>query len=233
VRAPVRFQEAYQFAKLSGVSIAWLADGLEPKNLKVRVEDKTLKNINKDELLSVVYDSQLKPLFKPLVEGAKKNPAGDGPTIGLREYWGKPTFLVGNLNEEDVLSALQSDLKGFISSTPPHLYAELWSNIIAACWRFQERHVQEIGDMPEGIPQKKDLTDTETIATTSDVKAQLPKLLERLKKASSASGKKSELANFLGVPLASVSRWLSGEREPGGEITLKMFHWVEQQERQK
>jgi hypothetical protein len=32
--------------------------------------------------------------------------------------------------------------------------------------------------------------------------------------------------------LASVSRWLSGEREPGGEIALLMLKWVELQERQ-
>jgi DNA-binding transcriptional regulator YiaG len=80
---------------------------------------------------------------------------------------------------------------------------------------------------------KKDLTETETSVRDIDVKAQLPILLERLKTAAEKSGKKSKLAEFLDVPLASVSRWLSGEREPGGEITLKLLRWVEQQERQK
>jgi transcriptional regulator with XRE-family HTH domain len=81
--------------------------------------------------------------------------------------------------------------------------------------------------------QKKDLTEAETCLKHDDVKAQLPSLLERLKKATQESGQKSALAKFLGVPLASVSRWLSGEREPGGEIALRLLHWVEKQERQK
>jgi len=67
----------------------------------------------------------------------------------------------------------------------------------------------------------------------ADVKSQLPRLLARLKTATKETGKMSALANFLEVPLASVSRWLSGKREPGGEITLKLLQWVEQQERQK
>ena len=77
-----------------------------------------------------------------------------------------------------------------------------------------------------------DLTEAEINNIAKYVTSQLPELLERVRKASSASGKKSELAKFLGAPLASVSRWLSGDREPGGEIALKMLHWVLHQERQ-
>lgn len=85
---------------------------------------------------------------------------------------------------------------------------------------------------------KWNLTDTETSSSVAEVKAQLPGLLERLRKATAETGKKSELADFLkrvtkaNVPLASVSRWLSGEREPGGEVTLQLLRWVELQERQ-
>jgi DNA-binding transcriptional regulator YiaG len=81
--------------------------------------------------------------------------------------------------------------------------------------------------------QKKDLTEAETCLKHVDVKAQLPNLRERLKKVTQESGQKSALAKFLGVPLASVSRWLSGEREPGGEIALRLLHWVETAERKK
>jgi transcriptional regulator with XRE-family HTH domain len=78
------------------------------------------------------------------------------------------------------------------------------------------------------------LTDTATSENLPvNVKAQLPSLRDRLNHATKETGKMSALAEYLGVPLASVSRWLSGKREPGGEITLKLLHWVEQQERQK
>jgi hypothetical protein len=79
---------------------------------------------------------------------------------------------------------------------------------------------------------KKDLTNVSELVNVGSVKAQGPNLLERLKKATQERGKKSALAKFLGVPLVRVSQWLSGDREPGGETTLKMLHWVEQQERQ-
>ena len=82
-------------------------------------------------------------------------------------------------------------------------------------------------------PENKDLTDSESADKHSAVKSQLPNLLERLNRATKETGKMSALAVFLKVPLASVSRWLSGKREPGGEITLKLLQWVEQQERQK
>jgi hypothetical protein len=84
--------------------------------------------------------------------------------------------------------------------------------------------------------RKEVLTDAETSARNVGVSAQLPKLLERLRKATAAPGRKSELAKALArslgrdIPLASVSRWLSGEREPGGEIALRLLHWVESQE---
>ncbi|HXR47605.1 MAG TPA: helix-turn-helix transcriptional regulator [Candidatus Limnocylindrales bacterium] len=79
---------------------------------------------------------------------------------------------------------------------------------------------------------KLDLTDSETSEKLMDVKLHLPSLLGRLNRATGETGKMSALAKYLGVPLASVSRWLSGKREPGGEITLKMLRWVEQQEHQ-
>jgi len=84
------------------------------------------------------------------------------------------------------------------------------------------------------------LTDSETsFKHMENVKLQLPNLLKRLNRATKETGKMSALAEFLGravgyrVPLASVSRWLSGKREPGGEITLLMLKWVERQERQE
>jgi DNA-binding XRE family transcriptional regulator len=83
-------------------------------------------------------------------------------------------------------------------------------------------------------PKKRVLTDSESESRSKEVKPILPGLLARLRKATEEPGKKSELAKFLDAPLASVSRWLSADpkvqREPGGEIALKMLHWVEAQE---
>jgi transcriptional regulator with XRE-family HTH domain len=90
---------------------------------------------------------------------------------------------------------------------------------------------------PRSKSSKTVLTETESTGRTIDVKPILPNLLARLRKATEEPGKKSELAKFLDAPLASVSRWLSPDpkvqREPGGEIALKMLHWVEAQERKQ
>ncbi len=95
----------------------------------------------------------------------------------------------------------------------------------------------DVGTAESG--QENELTEPESREILSaNVKPQLPSLLDRLNRATKGSGKMSALADFLSnatrkrVPLASVSRWLSSNREPGGEITLLMRHWVEQQERQ-
>ena len=103
-----------------------------------------------------------------------------------------------------------------------------------------EKPIRMEFDQLETLPAHKyDLTESETCLKYVDVKAQLPSLRERLNRATKETGKMSALADFLKiqtkrkVPLASVSRWLSGKREPGGEITLLLERWVEKQERQK
>lgn len=90
----------------------------------------------------------------------------------------------------------------------------------------------------EEAERKYMLTDSSSSGKIAEVKAQLPNLLDRLNRATKPSGMMTALAEYLAkatgetVPLASVSRWLAGKRMPGGEITLLMLKWVEQQERQ-
>jgi transcriptional regulator with XRE-family HTH domain len=79
--------------------------------------------------------------------------------------------------------------------------------------------------------EKRGLTDVSAGVKHEPVKSQMESLLARLNRATEARGKKSELARFMKLPLASISQWLSGGREPGGENTLRLLSWVEQQER--
>jgi transcriptional regulator with XRE-family HTH domain len=81
--------------------------------------------------------------------------------------------------------------------------------------------------------RKTDLTNIVLSDNIQSVKAQLPELQKRLNEATRKRGTKTALAKFMGVKLPTVSRWLSGEKEPGGETTLRLLHWVEQQERPK
>lgn len=136
--------------------------------------------------------------------------------------------VIGHLFEEYSLT----DLKEFWDT----LRREVYPQLPAPGREFWNEVYSQLLDgwlQAEDKRTTNELTDTETLPSVADVKPKLPSLLERLKKATAETGKKSELAEFLKAPLASVSRWLSGEREPGGEVALQMLHWVEQQERKK
>jgi transcriptional regulator with XRE-family HTH domain len=80
---------------------------------------------------------------------------------------------------------------------------------------------------------KKGLTSLSLKSKAWGMKSEVQKLIEQVKRKASKPGAKSQLARALGVAPARISEWLSGEKEPGGEYTLKLLHWVEQQERQK
>lgn len=82
------------------------------------------------------------------------------------------------------------------------------------------------------LAEKKRLTNITDIGNTAAVKSKLSPLLARLNTATSERGMKSVLAKYMKVPLPNVSQWLSGEREPSGETTLQLLHWVEERERQ-
>jgi DNA-binding transcriptional regulator YiaG len=87
--------------------------------------------------------------------------------------------------------------------------------------------------------KKKSFTPTSEIAIRawkspeSTLNAPLKNLLERLNRATCQRGRKAELANFLRVPRPCVYDWLSGKRQPGGNITLRLLQWVEERERQQ
>jgi transcriptional regulator with XRE-family HTH domain len=85
----------------------------------------------------------------------------------------------------------------------------------------------------EHLNKSKDLTKVVLSDNVKNVKEQLPALLKRLNEATRERGTKTALAKFMGVKLPTISRWLSGEKEPGGETTLRLLHWVEQQERKQ
>jgi transcriptional regulator with XRE-family HTH domain len=91
---------------------------------------------------------------------------------------------------------------------------------------------EALGSVEVGWVEKRLLTNVSEYVKYYGVKREMANLLARLHSASKERGMKSALAAYLKVPLASVSQWLSGDREPGGETTLRLLHWVEQQERQ-
>jgi len=134
------------------------------------------------------------------------------------------SFIAGQLvKQQDKLARLES-----LRTDPP---ARLRSEMLEYLGKLESlaksiRTSLRLSD-PE---QNTSLTGVDVSVNIASVNSQLANLLHRLHIVTKEPGKKSELADFLSAPLASVSRWLSGEREPGGETTLRMLEWVRAQE---
>jgi DNA-binding transcriptional regulator YiaG len=77
--------------------------------------------------------------------------------------------------------------------------------------------------------EKRGLTNVNAYVNNASM-SPMAQLLARLRKATECRGKKSELASLLGVQLAAVSQWLSGERQPSGDTTLRLLEWVQVEE---
>jgi DNA-binding transcriptional regulator YiaG len=65
---------------------------------------------------------------------------------------------------------------------------------------------------------------------TKKATPELHRLFKRVRAHTKRNGALTELADFLGVSLSTLSDWLRGRFEPGGEITLRMLKWVERSE---
>jgi transcriptional regulator with XRE-family HTH domain len=86
---------------------------------------------------------------------------------------------------------------------------------------------------PKEPPREKStrgLTEHSALRNVVGMKSELQQLLGRVRELSKAKGAKAKLASFLEVSAPRVSEWLAGKYEPSGETTLRLFHWVEQQE---
>jgi transcriptional regulator with XRE-family HTH domain len=236
-RVPVRFGMALQAARLARVSLRWLAEGTEPKKWPIAIGAATLKNINDNELFSEAYQKWIKPIVdKEYAEHEAVTENFKPELINEFEAIFGPLH-AGYVGTEDVAMILDANIRGILENIPPHLYSEFFRAVFKSMRQFQDGHlklIQEFKRMKHaGDLSKQPLTIEVKELTSEGVKPVMPKLIERLNKATEKRGSKAALAKWLGVHRQSVTDWLSGKQEPGGEITLKMLHWVEQRERQK
>lgn len=104
----------------------------------------------------------------------------------------------------------------------------------AARWMHQKRSIA-IQAAVVREREKKVLTDTSIPALTKPMRT-LVTLRDDLRRLTAKPGAKTQLAKDLTaqlkrkanpIPLATLSRYLSGDMEPGGEVTLALLNWVE------
>jgi len=217
-RNPLRYWLADRFCEKLNVCQSWLAIGEPPIMGYVGLPAEVGLEIGLRDLFSAVFDRRIGHLIKREIDRS------ESLVRSLAEAAGAGELLLENYLYNLALC--------WFGKIPPHLYSDYFGELSAVSSAFFQKHKIGItqGVPPSLEPEKKSknsvLTQASIATNLPDVKSQLDNLLGDLNRLAAAPGKKTELALFLGAPLASVSRWLAGEREPGGETTLRMLKWV-------
>lgn len=248
-RVPLPYLFVSKFCRSFDINPAWLAEGKEPVYGGATLDPKLESEIRPRQLFSFIYDD----IIKPCLSDRMRVQSELEKAIAKQAFPGMAVEIirgVGAVDTAAVLALISKTLSPLVNTLPPTLRMAFYRHIITAFYEFEKRHLEEITAFtkhrkPATPPnesvkvEKIVLTDAETSEKLAAVNHPLKKLLADLNQATSAPGQMSVLAKYLGektganVPLASVSRWLSGKREPSGEITLWMREWVTDSKRQK
>ena len=231
-RNPLRYWLADRLCEKFDVCQQWLAVGVEPLRGYVGLPPEIGLEIAPRELFSAAYESRVGHIVKRQIQETESLARSIAAQLG-----GADKLLQDRLYNLAVC---------WFGRIPVHLYDDYFRELMATSSDFFQKNRYRFSTAAWPPPtlgpaspiqaasedENKVLTETESSAKLPPVKLQLKNLRTELNRLTEESGKKTELAGFLGAPLASVSRWLSGEREPGGETTLKMLRWVQEQESQ-
>ena len=242
-RVPLPYRFAATLCSAFDINQEWLADGVGPMHGWVMLDPKLEADIRPRQLFTFIFDDLIKPSLAEKVNAPSvvqrliQKAHLQSPKTGIRV---ESIRSVGTIGPDTIQAMLVKGLCPMINGLPPPLRLPFYSSLIAAFHAFEKKHSAQIeayekyrvtaGSLKIAPIPIDNVTETVKL---SAVKPMFQNLLKRLKDATSARGKKSELANYLHVSLVQVSQWLSGDRKPGGETTLQMLHWVELQERQK
>jgi transcriptional regulator with XRE-family HTH domain len=222
-RAMLPYDVFYAIARRYHLSALWLAgDGGNSKRENEFNDSRFINEIKGRRLFTDVYDTYLAADLKAESELAEKA-VKDGPDVILD--------LLSKLDDEKLPVEFRLTLARKLISPLTLFYGRL--NDHRQLQRQANTKLNEVLTASEFNSANNELTNQVESLTTGHMQPVLPKLIERLNRATGVRGRKTELAAWLGVHRQSVTDWLSGKQEPGGEITLRLLTWVEQQERQK
>jgi transcriptional regulator with XRE-family HTH domain len=235
-KAPIKYGLGNQFCSRFGINQRWFATGEPPMLPYFLISQAFASKLDTESLFSAVFDDYLDAHLEQ-AELELKRLVGDRAfyTGDFESGMLHNIARVGESPSEAIRFYLVKQVLMYCSRLPEDLRVEYGNSLMEASEAFIKKHRRTIDKVFSSAqrPQleKKDLTEASYQNTTENVKELLPNLRKKLNKLTQSAGKKSELADFVEAPLASVSRWLSGDREPGGEVTLKLLKWVEQEER--
>jgi transcriptional regulator with XRE-family HTH domain len=228
-RAPVKYGLARLLSVAFKVNLEWLATGKGGLIDLRPVSDVAFVDANPEDRFGQVFDEHLaegKP-FHDYATTVFYLPPKNARYVLLRQLQDDVKEWLCRVPDDKLAGFVAKVIKhseGLITKYPYSPEDLLWQRVV---------EIDEAACGSEKLAKNKLLTNITATGNVSPVKSTMANLLDRLNKATSQRGMKSELAKVMGVPLSNISQWLSGEREPGGETTLRLLHWVEQQERQQ
>jgi len=230
-RTPLPVHLADEICHAFNTSISWLVKGRGNQGPFIGRICDIAPETDGSELVSKIYTEEIQlalhKRFMTDFDYAKF------ATLAQNEGFG--SFASFNAPEK-YLRRFEQDFERVFGDLPSGGKEQLLSLFVRILNQFTEDWNNGRRDFP-GWPRTSgknhDLTSGGDSLTSKSVKPVLPKLIQRLNRATEARGSKVALAKWLGVHRQSVTDWLSEKVEPGGEITLRLLQWVEQQERQK
>ena len=240
-RTPLRYSLAFKINSKIPLNPAWLATETGDPNLDFPLPAPEELGLDDRALFSQVYNESLRERFEVMKKADEelrhslREKAGRIVVRGARDrllILERLRHYVNDFAErvsDAHLAAFVEDAINYIDDRADYYMDR--SEESPDVQRKRQAEVARLRPILERWFQGKiDVDVAATCGKLEAMKEQWPGLLERLKSATKARGVASALARELGVPLASVSRWLNAKREPSGEIALKLLHWVEQRE---
>ena len=232
-RVPIPYAVATAFCREFGVNPAWLASGAQPMHSYAMISHRLADEIAERARFSEVFDSVLAPSFGKHQEALQQFTGGDFSGAAVEEFSEAAIPSIGHIRPAEVAQLVAGHVATALAKSPPHLYQALYSALCQAIRAYEASHQEAIGQFGLVARPGRGKVSLDSVTLNGDseaVQLTLSALLKRLNRATLPTGKKAELADFLGVPRQRVSEWLSGKREPGGETTLKLLNWVQGQE---
>jgi transcriptional regulator with XRE-family HTH domain len=216
---PLRYAIAAKICETFTLSQEWLATGNGKESDYTLFSLPIQARIAPRMLFSKAYDDYLEPeLRNQLSDSGTSAFASALAATELSDIQVNLVKSIGLTTGDQIRAAFAAGFKKILDSLPPNQVWPFWRHIMAAGEQFDAEYGEE--------SKKNQLTCVDVSVNMSVVKSQLKALLADINRITQEPGKKTKLAEFLGAPLASVSRWLSGDREPGGETALRMRYWA-------
>jgi transcriptional regulator with XRE-family HTH domain len=245
-RTPLKYSVAWQIRLAFGLSLDWLWGGdMSPDDL---TEDLSLPHpdsarTGKNALLTDIF-KEIHQLPSDESYAAKKRKV----RVEAAELAHRWLMILALRNQLDVwiasipegyaqdfaeqLNRFADDYLKSLPLDPPEL---IQTRLDGLLWEKMRADIARKTPNVQALPNKSKNNravnkEVKTLAIEKAPQPALPRLLERLNRATEARGSKAELADWLGVHRQMVTDWLTGKQKPGGEITLQLLRWVERQD---